>query len=99
MLKLRRRRPKKKKPEIVDWEKTARPPTNYLPVGFPFVTCRPVCPGCSPGCPPCADYSCRPVTAGSCRPGTIFYPTTCLPSQTCMPTVPPGCVPRPCFPV
>jgi hypothetical protein len=93
MLKLRRRRPKKK-PAITDWE-AKRPPTHYLPVGFPFVTCRPVCPGCFP----CADHSCQPVVSGTCRPGTIFYPTACLPTHACMPSVPPGCVPRPCTPI
>lgn len=86
MFKFRRRR--KKRPEIIDWDKT-RPPTNFLPFGFPFVTCRPLCPGCRP----CAV--CRPSTSGTCRPGTIFYPTTCLPSETCYPSIPPGCVPRP----
>ncbi len=88
MLKLRRRR--KKRPEIVDWDKS-RPPTNYLPFGFPFVTCRPLCPGCLP----CAGHPCQPLSAGTCSPGTLFYPTTCLPSVACYPTVPPGCVPRP----
>ena len=94
MLKLRRRR-KKKKPAIIDWEKATRPPTNYLPFGFPFVTCRPVCPGCRP----CADYPCQPSTTGTCQPGTVFYPTACLPTEACLPSVPPGCVPRPCTPV
>ncbi len=94
MFKLRRRRRSKKKPTIVDWEKATRPPTYYLPVGFPFVTCRPICPGCSP----CVGYPCQPLIGGTCNPGTIFYPTTCLPSTTCLPTVPPGCVPRPCNP-
>ncbi|MDT8900806.1 hypothetical protein [Anaeroselena agilis] len=89
-----KRRRKKKPPAIIDWDHSSRPPTQALPVGFPFVTCRPMCPGCRP----CADHACRPVTEGVCAPGTLFYPTTCLPSVTCLPTVPPGCVPRPCTP-
>ncbi len=90
MFKLFRRR--KKRPKITDWEKV-RPPTNYLPFGFPFVTCRPMCPGS--GCPPCADYHCQPAVSGTCGPGTVFYPTACLPTYACYPTIPPGCVPVP----
>jgi hypothetical protein len=89
-----KRRRSKQRPALTDWDKTGRTPTQYLPVGFPFVTCRPLC----PGCPPCADYACRPLTGGVCGPGTLFYPTACLPSDTCLPTVPVGCVPRPCTP-
>lgn len=88
MFKFRRRR--KKRPEIIDWDKS-RPPTNYPPVGFPFVTCRPM----SPGRQPCVDNPCQPMISGTCYPGTIFYPTTLLPSVTCIPAIPPGCVPRP----
>jgi hypothetical protein len=93
MLKLHRRR--RKRPALTDWDTAPRTPVKALPVGFPYVTCRPLCPGCSP----CNGYFCNPVVSGNCKPGTIFYPTTCLPSTTCPPTVPPGCVPRPCFPV
>ena len=89
-----RRRPAWDAPTMSDDRAWSRYPTHVLPVGFPFVTCRPACPGCHP----CAE-SCTPVTQGTCQPGTLFFPTTCLPSTTCMPTVPPGCVPRPCTPV
>jgi hypothetical protein len=89
-----KRRRKRPRPTFTDWDHVTRPPTKILPVGFPFVTCRPVCP-----CSPCAASVCMPVTDGICQPGTLFFPTTCLPSETCLPTVPPGCVPRPCFPV
>lgn len=89
-----RRRPPWEHPAI-DRPPAARGPVSALPVGYPFVTCQPVCPGCRP----CADSTCAPVTGGVCQPGTLFYPTVCLPSTTCMPTVPPGCVPRPCSPV
>jgi hypothetical protein len=92
MLKLRLRR---KRPTITDWDKAARKPTHILPFGFPFVTCRPLCPGCSP----CAGTVCTPLTNGFCQPGTLFFPTACLPSETCLPSVPVGCVPRPCTPV
>lgn len=89
-----RRRKKIPRPAI-ESRPPVRPPVGALPVGYPFVTCRPVCPGCSP----CAGHYCRPVTTGTCQPGTLFYPTTCLPSTACLPSVPPGCVPRPCTPV
>ena len=89
-----KRRRSKRRPAFTDWDDTGRKPTQFLPMGFPFVTCRPLC----PGCPPCADFACQPLTGGVCGPGTLFYPTACLPSETCLPTVPPGCVPRPCTP-
>lgn len=63
-----------------------------LPSAFPFVSCRPYC-------LPCSGQACAPVNQGYCSPGYPYYPTTCLPTTVCQPSVPPGCVPRPCAPV